>query len=85
MPPLTIGLFLGHLTAETRSLWPALAVHVLVNLSYTAGDALHLAKFADSSLQPLWMWLVGAGLSGLGAFLLAKRLRLVRMAAVSAT
>lgn len=65
-----MGLFAGWLTLRTGSLWPAVAIHLLNNLTVTASRACHLPYLGDERFQPLWMWglgllLLGSGLAAL--------------------
>jgi membrane protease YdiL (CAAX protease family) len=66
------GLLLGWLTLRTGSLWPAIFAHFLNNLSVTLSHALHLPYLSDGRYQPVWMWLLGFLLLGLGLAALAK-------------
>ena len=61
-----MGLFLGWLTLHTGSLWPAVVSHFLNNLSVTLAHANRVPYLADERFQPIWMWLLGLLLVGLG-------------------
>ncbi len=61
---LMAGLFLGWLVIRTGSLWPAVFAHFLNNLGSVLCDKFHAPYLSGGSLQPLWMWVLGAVLVG---------------------